>query len=347
MAHKTGRKRGLLILAAGTITVGCGSVTGRSADGGGNGSGGALVASGTGGAMDASTEASVATGAGGASAAGGQPGCDLAAPFVSITPLVSLNAPSSSTDALSLSPDGSVAWFSTSRPGGLGAFDIWTAVDDGGAGNFGAATPVAAVNSSNGDRTPRISADGLTLFFRSNRGGKGWDILVATRATTLATFSAPIALANVNTDSTETDPFVVAGGDAIYFTSDRPGGVGATDIYFAVQTASGSFGSPQLVPGAVVDTAAAEGAPVLSRDGLSLYFASDRGTTGLDIYLARRTTTAEPFNSLVAVSELNDADDETPTEISPDGCVLYFDSNRGGKDGGAAVQNLYVARRSP
>jgi Tol biopolymer transport system component len=337
---------GLLITS--TIAFGCGAVAGRSTGTGGgdgdasdaNGGRGMAGASGSGGDMAASADGGMETSADALETTG----CDLSAPFGSITPLASFNAPSSGTDSLSLSPDGSVAWFSTDRPGGLGAFDIWTAVKDAGTGAFGAATPVAVVNGSTGDRTPRIGADGLTLLFRSNRGGKGWDILVSTRATTLATFSAPVQLANIDTDSNELDPFVVPNGSTIYFSSNRSGGVGGNDIYYAVQTASGSFGSPQLVPGAVVNTAAAEGAPVLSRDGLFLYFASDRGTTGLDIYVARRATIADPFNSLAALSELNDVSDETPTELSADGCVLYFDSNRDGKDGGASQPNLYFAR---
>jgi len=89
------------------------------------------------------------------------------------------SAPSISSDGLSL-------YFSSFRPGGFGSDDIWvttraTTEDDWG-------TPVnldQTVNSSSGDFCPNISADGLSLFFVSERpgGSGGWDLWVATRRT--------------------------------------------------------------------------------------------------------------------------------------------------------------------
>ena len=68
-------------------------------------------------------------------------------------------------------------------------------------------------------------------------------------------------------------------GENLYFTSTRA--ANNVDIYHAAKTPSGAFGAPG--PIAEIDTAAAEHMPVLTPDGLALYFASNRGGKGDDV----------------------------------------------------------------
>ena len=82
------------------------------------------------------------------------------------------------------------------------------------------------------DVAPGISADGLALFFQSDRPGGygGQDIWMTTRTTTNDDWSAPVNLGpTLNTSSSEFTPSISADGLTLYFgarDSDRSGGYG-------------------------------------------------------------------------------------------------------------------------
>jgi hypothetical protein len=76
----------------------------------------------------------------------------------------------------------------------------------------------------------------------------------------------------------------------------------------------------------------------VSRDGLTIYFASSRGLKrGSRIWVARRAKDVEPFGSPEPIAELEPASDDAPTWLSPDGCTLWFTSTRAGGLGGRDV----------
>jgi hypothetical protein len=148
---------------------------------------------------------------------------------------------SSAHDAMpSLSTDGLTLFFGSSRPGGLGSWDIYvttraTKEDDWG-------TPVnlgPTVNSTAYDVCPDISADGLALFFSDylsgpyRPGGFGVsDNWVTTRPTTDDPWGTPVNLGPpVNTSAGEGTPSISLDGSALYFSSDRGGGHGGWDIW--------------------------------------------------------------------------------------------------------------------
>jgi len=95
------------------------------------------------------------------------------------------------------------------------------------------------VNHPGWDVAPGISADGLALFFQSDRPGGygGQDIWMTTRTTTNDDWSAPVNLGpTLNTSSSEFTPSISADGLTLYFgarDSDRSGGYGGWDIWQA------------------------------------------------------------------------------------------------------------------
>jgi Tol biopolymer transport system component len=92
-----------------------------------------------------------------------------------------------------------------------------------------------------------------------------------------------------------------------------------------------------------VNTAFLDGCPILSRDGLQLYMASNRpGSTQLDIWVAERTSTEAGFGTPVNVGEpINSAfNDFCPSPLR-DGQGFMFVSNRAGGCGGA---DIYMTR---
>lgn len=140
------------------------------------------------------------------------------------------------------------------------------------------------VNSPYPDGEPAIHPDGVSLYFTSRRpGGQGADdIWVARRDGTA--WTDPVNLGSpVNSTANDLQPAFTAGGDTLYFTSDR-GGLGSC-IYRSAREGDG-WGEPELVINGIV------GEPSLTADGRLLYFVhvlSDAaGLFDADVWVAPR-----------------------------------------------------------
>ena len=97
--------------------------------------------------------------------------------------------------------------------------------------------------------------------------------------------------------------------------------------------------------GPIVNTTALEGCPALSRDGLSLYFASNRtgGEGGLDLYVSQRESLIDSWGPPVNLgATINSTSNDFCPALSTDGHLLFFASNRAGGCGGI---DIYVSRR--
>jgi Tol biopolymer transport system component len=136
-----------------------------------------------------------------------------------------------------LTTDGLTLFFASDRPGGQGNVDLWVSKRAARDGDFGEPVNLGPlINSSLGDGVPALSADGLTLFFASDRpGGQGdLDLWMSTRASPSSPFGKPLNLGPlVNSPAVDTGPFVSADGLTLLFCSKRPGGQGGYDIWMA------------------------------------------------------------------------------------------------------------------
>jgi hypothetical protein len=114
-------------------------------------------------------------------------------------------------------------------------------------------------------------------------------------------WSEPINLGpNVNSTSMDRGPAISKDGLSLYFASNRPGGFGdgTEDIYVSQRETRDSEWGPAVNLGPIVNTAANEQVPALSRDGHLLFFTSNRmpGGFGLpDIWVSRREHTHDDF----------------------------------------------------
>lgn len=101
----------------------------------------------------------------------------------------------------------------------------------------------------------------------------------------------------VNSAFNEILPHQSPDGLSLYFASDRPGGFGAFDIWVSRRaSADAPWGTPVNL-GGTINTAAAESAPDISRDGHLLFFASGRpgGAGTMDLWVSRRDHTDDDF----------------------------------------------------
>ena len=188
------------------------------------------------------------------------------------------------------------------------------------------------VNSSAGGSSPSISADGLELYFSSDRpGGYGLDdIYVITRATTEDDWGEPVNLGSiVNSSTADIAPAISADGLELYFCEwgdPRPGGLGE-DLWVTTRaTKDDEWGEPVNLT--TVNSSAYEFTPEISSDGLELYFESDRpGGYGLDdLYVSTRATTEDEWGTPVNLGPaINSSLWEHCPTISHDGLTLFFD----------------------
>ena len=123
-------------------------------------------------------------------------------------------------------------FFHSVRPDGVGAVDIYVAEA------FGTAVLVPGLNSTATDARPSITANGLEIFFHSNRAGTaGFDMFMAVRKSVLEPWSEPETLGtDVNTIANDFLGAISPDGATLLFTSNRDGGFGQNDIYMTTRT---------------------------------------------------------------------------------------------------------------
>jgi len=133
-------------------------------------------------------------------------------------------------------------YFTSTRPGGLGDFDVYQSVRARGEEEFGPALPVVELNGRFRDTRTAIRRDGLELFLSSDSrerlGGFGsQDIWVSTRGATTCSWSTPVNLGgNVNTADFDGAPALSFDASTLYFYSARPHADGSVDNDLYVST---------------------------------------------------------------------------------------------------------------
>ena len=98
--------------------------------------------------------------------------------------------------------------------------------------------------------------------------------------------------------------------------------------------------------GPLINSGSSDQGPAISKDGLSLYFHSNRpgGLGGFDMYVSRRATVDDPWGAPMNLgAPVNTVFDEGNPAFSRDGHLLFFQSVRPGGLGGI---DLWVSRRN-
>ncbi len=229
---------------------------------------------------------------------GGQGGIDIWIAHRASTD-VGFDAPQNAGDIVNSSADdfcptpvrGKGLYFVSTRGGGCGGPDMYFARQSPA---HGWSVPVnlgCTVNSAAQEFSPsRLEEDGQeVLYFSSNRAGTH-DIYRSVQQPD-GSFGAAAAVSELNTSThNEFRPNVRKDGREIVFDSDRPGGLGATDIYSASRSSvADPFSAPANL-GPDINSAAGESRASLSWDGKTLLFGTGRpGIEGVsDIYISTR-----------------------------------------------------------
>ncbi|MCP4674733.1 MAG: hypothetical protein GY854_04300, partial [Deltaproteobacteria bacterium] len=195
-------------------------------------------------------------------------------------------------------------------------------------------------NSFDYDWSPTIRADGLEMYFESDRdGGEGtYDIWVSTRASKEDDWGVPTNLgAPINTPDWQNGPCISADGLELYFND-----WGLWVVRRA--TVSDPWGEKENDSLINVNASHAGNTPSVSSDGLSLFLFS---RDDWDLYVSTRPTRddlwSEPVNLGPTVNGVDSTWKNSRPTISADGLSLIFSSNR---EGGSGRHDLWMTRRS-
>ena len=132
-------------------------------------------------------------------------------------------------------------YFTSTRLGGPGDYDIYASTSVGDDGEFGPAVLVPELSATGRDTRTAIRRDGLEMFLSSDGAGRvggigSQDVWVSTRATTLDPWSTPVNLGpTVNSTAFDGAPALSFNGTTLYFFSERAGGFGKRDLYVATR----------------------------------------------------------------------------------------------------------------
>lgn len=209
-------------------------------------------------------------------------------------------------------------------------------------GSVSNAKPVKGdVNTKYHESSVAITADGKRMYFDRNDyyGGKyrkssdGINQLNIYYAENVDGAWKNIQSASFNDkEYSNSHPALSPDGKTLYYTSNRPGGSGKSDIYKVAINEDGTFGVPENL-GDIINTEGDEGFPFVDSEG-TLYFSSTGhlGMGGLDVFAAKADGDGfkKPRNLGVGA---NSSQDDFAFTYNPETKQGYVSSDRPGGKG--------------
>ena len=273
-------------------------------------------------------------------------------PPVNLGPIV--NSTSTEQNA-QLSKDGLALYFSSDRPGGHGALDLYVARRASEDSPWEAPINLGALlNSSANDFAPNLSLDGHLLFWASGRPGTlgGADLWMSRRDDPKDDlgWGEPVNLgAGVNTAMNEQAPNyhqnAEEGGGNLYFNRGNAA-ANQADLYYVAVSRSGVAEGPAVLVTELSTLGFSEQAAVLRHDAKEVFFFSNRasGLGGADIYTSSRQNVNDSWSAPVNVAALNTTANDVTPNLSFDGRTLLLGSNRPGSLGGNDIYMTFRTR---
>lgn len=215
----------------------------------------------------------------------------------------------------------------------------------------------AAVNSPYDDKRPSITSDMKTMIFTSRRpdgknadadnqgdGGYFEDVYICNwDSAKMAWGEADLVKGSINGPGHDAACSISPDGKQLflYVNSEEAGGAG--DIYVSKRSSSGKWGTAKNL-GKGINTSYFEDGAVLSPDGNTLYFMSERGQDlpwkgqkgygRSDIWMAKKVDKGKWGDPVNLGPMINTEYDEGGIFPAPDGKTLYFSSNGHNSMGG-------------
>ena len=191
-----------------------------------------------------------------------------------------------------------------------------------------------------------VSYDGTELVFLGTHphpddNGKPTGDIWRSRRVNGKWATAEVIPAPVSTGASEGYPTMVGDG-SLYFTSDRPGGPGRSNLYRAQRQKDGSFASPVLVP-PPISTAQGIGDVFVAKDESYLVFSSRRppGLGNGDLFVSFRRPDGGWGEPAHLGHGINTAFTDFCPMVTPDGKYFFFSRRHGATWAEATAGDVY------
>ncbi len=237
---------------------------------------------------------------------------------------------------------------------GANYLDLYVSRNDGQGGLTSPSLMAANVNTVYHESNAAYSPDGKTMVFtrsQFNTGAFGGHIVKSTIDNVV---KLKLVVFSRNSDGKWSqgvefpynDPTVSYAhptfsndGKTLFFTSDRSGGFGGTDIWKCFINADGTFGTPENL-GETINTAGQEMFPFVDKNN-TLYYSSNGLNTlgGLDVFVCYQNLETNTYGSPSNIGKpVNGPADDFAVAYNAESNRGYFSSNR---EGGMGSDDIY------
>ena len=220
--------------------------------------------------------------------------------------------------AQTVTADGKLLVFTgCNRKGNIGGCDLYFSTLENGIYTSPKLLP-EGINTRYWESQASLTPNGDALYFASTRSagyGKS-DIFVSYRIN--GKWTSPRNLGpTINTSEDDDAPFIHADGQTLYFTSKGHPGMGERDLYYSRWDAKNVGWSEPKNMGIPINTEREEATLVISLDGKTAYFASDRNDFenaqgGVDLYKFDLYKEAQPQKVTYVKALVTDANTGKP-----------------------------------
>jgi len=235
--------------------------------------------------------------------------------------------------------DGKTMYFTSMRIGSKNKENIWKVTKVGSV--WGNPQMIESLSSEKNEANGSISEDESKIYlfghYDEDKNIKSGDIYYSNK---IKTWDKPRKVENVNSRKTDTQPCVFE-DKYMFFSSNRDGGIGGTDIYMSVKE-NGVWSEP-INLGPTVNSDGNEQTPFLDWDGESLFFSSNghAGLGGYDIFKVKKigqtwTEWSEPENLGVSINTVRNERGYFHRKNSNE---VYISSDR---IGGLGFEDIYM-----
>jgi Tol biopolymer transport system component len=216
-------------------------------------------------------------------------------------------------------------------------------------------TPVhldSPINTPGFEGKPSLSADGLELYFVSDRpgalGGPGdQDIYVSRRSSVNRSWGPPERVPPpISSAFFDITPTISLDGLALYFGSNRPVPFSPPDLWVSRRASVNHPWGEAVNLGPGINTPSFEGSIDISPDQRTAFFAGVTPDFVFDIFMSRRSSTDEPFGPRGKLPEpINSDGHDYGPALTPDGHTMFFSSGTDSPFAPGAINHLYVSER--
>ena len=187
------------------------------------------------------------------------------------------------------------------------------------------------INTNRNEGALNISQDGQWLVFTGCNFPQGYgscDLYIS--YFTGQGWSAPENLGQqINSEFWDSEPSLSPDKRDLYFSSNRPGGFGGSDLYVCHRLQSGRWTLPENM-GPAINTPGDENSPFIHADNQTLYFTSSGllGYGNSDLFLTRKNKEGGWGTPINLGYPINTVENEGSLVVAADGKTAYYASDR-------------------